>query len=153
MWYSIKTIKIFFSLQQNLLVFNWDFLTFLKCLLVFKSLWILMYFFMWWILKDFLVQNTHKIFIQQSHSNPWDFFNLPRLFFQPTGLPSSGSFLHLQSIFFVNTCPKYFHTTTTWSITWYSLYCSRKILFTQQYFLVHATTWSSLLKKQHDWYM
>jgi hypothetical protein len=52
-----------------------------------------------WILKDFLVQNTHKIFIQQSHSNSWDFFNLPRLFFRPTGLPSSGSFLQLIDFF------------------------------------------------------
>jgi hypothetical protein len=63
------------------LVFNWDFLTFLKCLLIFKSQWILMYFFMWWILKDFLVQNTHKTSIQQSHLNPQDFLWFSKTFF------------------------------------------------------------------------
>jgi hypothetical protein len=63
-------------MQQNLLVFNWNFSTFLNCLLVFKSLRILMDLFMKWILKDFLVKITHKTFTRQSHSNPSDFFFL-----------------------------------------------------------------------------
>jgi hypothetical protein len=64
----------FFSGQQNLLVFNCDFSLLLKCLLIFKSLRILMDLFMKWILKDFLVKITHKTFTRQSHSNPSDFF-------------------------------------------------------------------------------
>jgi hypothetical protein len=40
-----------------------------------------MYFFMWWILKDFLVQNTHKTSIQQSHLNPQDFLWFSKTFF------------------------------------------------------------------------
>jgi hypothetical protein len=63
---------IFFPGQWNLLVFNWDFLSFIKCPLVFKSLPILIDSFMEWILLDFLVENIYTTLFPQSHSKPWD---------------------------------------------------------------------------------
>jgi len=74
LWYSIKTIKIVYCGQRNLVVFKWDFPCLIKCLLVLKSMWILIDSFVEWILWDFLVENTHST-ISHKTMRFWDFHN------------------------------------------------------------------------------
>jgi hypothetical protein len=78
LWYSIKTIKIFFLGQRNLVVFDWDFWWLLKCLLVFKIVHISMDSSMKRILRVFLVKHTHTNNLTQTRKI---FSVLQRFFF------------------------------------------------------------------------
>ena len=71
---------IFFSRQWNPLLFDWDFIWFIKCHLVFKNQQILTDSFVQRISWDFLVKNTLERLFQQSHQKPWDFFKLSKTF-------------------------------------------------------------------------
>jgi hypothetical protein len=91
-------------------------------------------FFVEWILKDFLVEYTHKILFQQSHSNPQDFFIIfPDFFFslaeQDTPATRSRSFYLQFSIHFT-----YFLMAIDMLIAYKLKYCSCYIIE------IHITT-------------